>query len=694
MDKAIFSVGRNNDIHYAVIPENHPLFDRDIVHPSIISICGNIKLYNQPGSSIDVDAEVAGLTIREIEVDGRTLWLNRFRSEDALTSKGPRLLRPLPSRPSSSIGNEEPLFYKNFPDRRYGSRKMTNRSSSHSGANALVKASHLLSDAVYFIGSDVETLAAQYRSWISECTDKLADEQVAPLVRVIIINKERRYGDGDLRSRFSAAGSAGARLDIHVFDSLQPISRLAAEDARCGMERRQRLGQCWTSHTLQALLQASIQAFHSGESSFSFIDAVAGSTVVESVDDGFWEDTFRSYNLAGSSSLLASYIAHHIVREDRYADLISTSSGTAAEGGPSWIDHIIERRYQPWTSRLHSYPQDLHGNEGSIARLCHETKRRMRSYMLGSSPLEGHVAYLNDHRQMLQTNRPKYACAACFFSAWADLLPCGHGFCHRCSHRLIGGWRQSGVLRFDSCPVCLTYFGYTFYASASPPTAGGRVLSLDGGGVKVIVLLRVLDQLEKIICPETGISSFFDLAVGTSAGKWRTHTTLLPCQRDVEGKKGMEYRKGSADGEVTGGLVALALSVKQWSLEECQNKITTIARSIFPETSRLEGALDKYCCGWFTPFRRLLRCAVSGSIYDRHNVERVLQTELGDVKLLESQKSASGPMIRAAVTTENISRGHRVELITTYNKREFRDTDAYGWLQADEAMSDIRTFKA
>lgn len=146
---------------------------------------------------------------------------------------------------------------------------------------------------------------------------------------------------------------------------------------------------------------------------------------------------------------------------------------------------------------------------------------------------------------------------------------------------------------------------------------------------------------------------------------------------------------------VIGGLVALALSVKQWSVEECQNKITRIARSIFPRTSRLEDALDKYCCGWFTPLKRLLRCAVSGSIYDRRNVERVLLTELGDLKMLESQKSAaSGPMIRAAVTTENISRGHRVELITTYNKRGSRDTDAYRWLQADEAMSGIRTFKA
>lgn len=144
-----------------------------------------------------------------------------------------------------------------------------------------------------------------------------------------------------------------------------------------------------------------------------------------------------------------------------------------------------------------------------------------------------------------------------------------------------------------------------------------------------------------------------------------------------------------------GGLVALALSVKQWSVEECQNKIARIARSIFPATGRVEGAIDRLCCGWFTPLRRLLRCAVSGSIYNKHNVERVLRTELGDLRLLESQKSAiSGPMIRAAVTTENISRGHRVELITTYNKHGSRAADAYKWLQADEAMSDIHTFKA
>ena len=52
-----------------------------------------------------------------------------------------------------------------------------------------------------------------------------------------------------------------------------------------------------------------------------------------------------------------------------------------------------------------------------------------------------------------------------------------------------------------------------------PPTAGIRVMSIDGGGVRGIVPLEFLDLLQRSLGPECPLQDFFDLAFGTSAGK-------------------------------------------------------------------------------------------------------------------------------------------------------------------------------
>ena len=52
-----------------------------------------------------------------------------------------------------------------------------------------------------------------------------------------------------------------------------------------------------------------------------------------------------------------------------------------------------------------------------------------------------------------------------------------------------------------------------------PPHGGLRVLSLDGGGVRGIVELVVLHRLESSVGLEIPIGEYFDLIVGTSAGR-------------------------------------------------------------------------------------------------------------------------------------------------------------------------------
>jgi len=52
-----------------------------------------------------------------------------------------------------------------------------------------------------------------------------------------------------------------------------------------------------------------------------------------------------------------------------------------------------------------------------------------------------------------------------------------------------------------------------------PPTAGLRIMTLDGGGVAGIISMRFVDLLQKSLGSNCRIQDLFDLIVGTSVGK-------------------------------------------------------------------------------------------------------------------------------------------------------------------------------
>lgn len=59
-----------------------------------------------------------------------------------------------------------------------------------------------------------------------------------------------------------------------------------------------------------------------------------------------------------------------------------------------------------------------------------------------------------------------------------------------------------------------------------PPTAGARVLSLDGGGVRGVIPLIFLSHLQSLLSQlECPIQEFFDFVCGTSAGTYAVFLT-------------------------------------------------------------------------------------------------------------------------------------------------------------------------
>ncbi|KAJ8114147.1 hypothetical protein OPT61_g3904 [Boeremia exigua] len=129
-------------------------------------------------------------------------------------------------------------------------------------------------------------------------------------------------------------------------------------------------------------------------------------------------------------------------------------------------------------------------------------------------------------------------CFCCLRELAEHPLPCGHVLCTAC----IKGYGKpheelSGSFTIAACP--LHDFEAVFSRPAEiyfkPPLAGLRILSLDGGGVRGIVILEVLRQIQQELGGRIQVQEFFDLIVGTS----------------------------------TGGILALGLGVKNWSVGRC-----------------------------------------------------------------------------------------------------------------------------
>ena len=114
-------------------------------------------------------------------------------------------------------------------------------------------------------------------------------------------------------------------------------------------------------------------------------------------------------------------------------------------------------------------------------------------------------------------------------------LSCGHRLCRVCI-QVAGQNTPADPCSFqfpgNKCPLCgsrLTAATIGFV----PPTAAIRVLSVDGGGVKGVSPLKVLDMVERRIKVTHLGSRSFDFGIGSSAGE---RSSLFPWLRPPLGR--------------------------------------------------------------------------------------------------------------------------------------------------------------
>ncbi|KAF9730292.1 hypothetical protein PMIN01_12225 [Paraphaeosphaeria minitans] len=102
-------------------------------------------------------------------------------------------------------------------------------------------------------------------------------------------------------------------------------------------------------------------------------------------------------------------------------------------------------------------------------------------------------------------------------SAPEHKFPCGHVLCEDCCKALGRHFDTDPHLyEFDYCPIC--ELPCKVALRVRPVTAGFRVLSIDGGGIRAVIPIQFLRALEQTIGLDMPVQEHFDLSYGTSSG--------------------------------------------------------------------------------------------------------------------------------------------------------------------------------
>ncbi|KAH6886261.1 hypothetical protein B0T10DRAFT_576010 [Thelonectria olida] len=240
-------------------------------------------------------------------------------------------------------------------------------------------------------------------------------------------------------------------------------------------------------------------------------------------------------------------------------------------------------------------------------------------------------------------------CLCCVRNIPGNVLPCQHALCKDCVQAF--GWNVGkGVFELHDCPLhpLDTRWASPARIRFKPHGAGVRVLCLDGGGVRGIIELMILQAIEKKLGGYIPIQSFFDLIVGTS------HST--------------------------GGIIALGLGVKQWSVDDCILRFENLCKDAF--TSRGPPAL------------RALTIVSRISLYKTKPLEDALQSAFGTHgSLYGNFRSESSMDIRVAVTSTHATEKRPV-VLSNYNTQGRRDGLPYAFVRSQDPDRELKIWEA
>jgi hypothetical protein len=128
-----------------------------------------------------------------------------------------------------------------------------------------------------------------------------------------------------------------------------------------------------------------------------------------------------------------------------------------------------------------------------------------------------------------EVTKSNKTCFTCLQYVPDHVLSCGHGYCPNCVKEFgqKSNYYEYGLV-MHHCILCRTEWNdeHKQLIRLKPKCAGVRILTLDGGGVRGIMELALLERLELRVGLNLAIRDLFDLIMGTSTGqRWRNFVT-------------------------------------------------------------------------------------------------------------------------------------------------------------------------
>lgn len=206
--------------------------------------------------------------------------------------------------------------------------------------------------------------------------------------------------------------------------------------------------------------------------------------------------------------------------------------------------------------------------------------------LASKSPTVLHLAQLKTLKPMFARFKSHSTCFCCLMRMPEKVFSCGHSVCDICIQTFgTPSKNQKYVFELPRCLFCGTALERTEFQYI-PPTAGIRLLSIDGGGIRGVISLIHLSHFENLLSKfHCSVRDTFDLAVGTSAG----------------------------------GLIVLGLFLMRWTPADCLDNFEKLAFDTFQhQDSRVTS---------FSGLQRLLSSWINDRRYESTAIERLFQTE-------------------------------------------------------------------